>query len=841
MAASRYPHSHVQARWSKQWERDGIYEFQPHGDRPKFYWLTMLPYPSGDLHIGHWYAMAPSDAGARFKRMNGHNVFFPIGFDAFGLPAENAAIKNNIHPRKWTYENIGRMRAQLRTMGAMWAWKNEVITCEPDYYKWSQWMFLKFHEMGLAYREFSPVDFCPSCNTTLAREQVVGDGRECERCGTPVVKKDLNQWKYRITRYAEELLDFSGMEWPEPVRTMQTNWIGRSEGVEFDLAVQGHDATSIRVFTTRPDTVFGLTFCVLSPEHPLVDRIASAPQRAAVAAYRATAATRTEIERTSETREKDGVFTGAHAVHPLNGKPVPIWIADYVLMTYGTGAIMAVPAHDERDHAFAAKYRLPIVPVLAFDGVDQPDYAKQAYAAKEGSRMIHSGPFDGAAWPASFDRVAQAMQSMGVGKRTVNYRLRDWLISRQRMWGTPIPIIHCPKDGIVPVPYEQLPVRLPDDAVFKPTGESPLNFHADFLHATCPKCGGPAKRDTDTMDTFICSSWYMYAYLSPYWKAGQRIGPDDVPWDKATIGDWLPLDQYTGGIEHAILHLLYLRFFARALADAGVLPHREPIRRLFNQGMILGEDNEKMSKSRGNVVNPDDLVERYGADCVRAYLMFIGPWDQGGPWSPKGIEGMSRFIQDVWSLAHPEEGFKPGNGPNLVPTIAEPPSVNNPVGHALLQQVHQTLKKVTEDMQSFKYNTALASLMTLRNHLKRVRPALEMTYEWKEALEKLILMLAPLTPFLAEELWQQRHAGASVHVQAWPQYDPALVALDEVVVIVQVNGKVRERLTVAAGLPAAALERLALAQPKVQESLAGQTVRKLVTVPGKLVNIVASR
>ena len=830
MAASRYPHSEIQARWSKRWEQDGLYDFHPLGAKPKFYWLTMLPYPSGDLHIGHWWAMAPSDAGARFKRMNGYNVFFPIGFDAFGLPAENAAIRNNIHPKKWTYDNIARMRVQLRSMGAMWAWKNEIVTCEPDYYKWSQWMFLKFHEMGLAYREFAPVDFCPSCNTTLAREQVVGEERVCERCGTPVVKKDLNQWKYRITKYADELLDFSGMEWPEAVRTMQTNWIGRSEGVEFDLAVHGHDAASIRVFTTRPDTVYGLTFCVLSPEHPLVDKITAAPRREAVAAYRETAGRRTEIERTSETREKDGVFTGAHAVHPLTGKPVPIWIADYVLMTYGTGAIMAVPAHDERDHAFATRYKLPIVPVLAFDGVEAPDYAERAYTAKEGSRMIHSGPFDGAAWPDSFDRVARALADKGVGKRTVNYRLRDWLISRQRMWGTPIPVIHCPRDGIVPVPYEQLPVLLPDDAVFKPTGESPLNFHAGFLNVACPKCGGPAKRDTDTMDTFICSSWYMYAYLSPYWKAGQRITADDTPWDENTIKHWLPLDQYTGGVEHAILHLLYLRFFARALADAGVLPLREPIRRLFNQGVILGEDSEKMSKSRGNVVNPDDLVARYGADCVRAYLMFIGPWDQGGPWNPQGIEGMSRFIQEIWSLAHPEDGA--GSRADNADADAQ---------KSLRQAVHLTLKKVTEDFQVFKYNTLLAALMSLRNRLKAGRAELEGSSAWNEALDLLTLMLAPLTPFLAEELWQQRHPGPSVHVQAWPAFDPALAAMEKVVVIVQVNGKVRERLTVAAGTPVAELEKLAMAQPKVRESLAGQTVHKTVTVPNRLVNIVASR
>ncbi len=840
MAAARYPHVEVQARWSKQWAQDGLYEFQAHTDRPKFYWLTMLPYPSGDLHIGHWYAMAPSDAGARFKRMNGFNVFFPIGFDAFGLPAENAAIKNNTHPKQWTYANIDRMRGQLRGMGAMWAWKNEVITCEPDYYKWSQWIFLKFHELGLAYREFAPVDFCPSCNTTLAREQVVGDDRVCERCGTPVVKKDLNQWKYRITKYAEELLDFAGMDWPEPVRQMQTNWIGRSEGAEFDLPVQGHDGTAIRVFTTRPDTVFGLTFCVLSPEHALVDRITTAAHRPAVEAYREAARAKTEIERTSETREKDGVFTGAFAVHPFTGKPVPIWIADYVLVTYGTGAIMAVPAHDIRDHAFALKYGLPIVPVLTSDSAPAPDYSRESFTAKEGSRMVNSGPFDGAAWPESFDRVATALEKMGIGKRTVNYRLRDWLISRQRMWGTPIPIIHCPQDGIVPVPYEQLPVLLPDDAVFKPTGESPLNFHAGFLNVTCPKCGGPAKRDTDTMDTFICSSWYMYAYLSPYWKAGQTITAQDAPWDENTIKEWVPLDQYTGGIEHAILHLLYLRFFARGLADAGVMPYREPIRRLFNQGMILGEDNEKMSKSRGNVINPDDLVERYGTDCVRAYLMFIGPWDQGGPWNPKGIEGMSRFIQDIWSLAHPADGEGPQGAQAHVAEATEAEAAAA-ARKALLQGLHQTLKKVTEDFASFKYNTLLASLMTLRNQMKSGRAELEGSPAWSEALETLILMLAPLTPFLAEELWQQRHPGPSVHLQPWPKYRADLAAMEEVTVVVQVNGKVRERLQVAMNTAAQALEQLALAQPKVKESLAGQTVRKVITIENKLVNIVASR
>ncbi|MDH4248616.1 MAG: leucine--tRNA ligase, partial [Deltaproteobacteria bacterium] len=570
--SERYPHTEVEARWSKQWNEEGLYEFKNEPGKPRFYWLTMLPYPSGDLHIGHWYAMSPSDAGARFKRMNGHNVFFPIGFDAFGLPAENAAIKRNIHPKAWTYDNIKRMRGQLRGMGAMWAWKNEVITCEPDYYKWSQWAFLKFHEMGLAYREFSPVDFCPSCNTTLAREQVVGEDRICERCSTPVEKRELNQWKYRITQYAEELLDFTGMEWPEAVKVMQTNWIGRSEGVEFNLAIQGHTGLSVRVFTTRPDTIYGISFCVLSPEHPLVDQITTAEQRSAVQAYRKAAESKTEIERMAENREKDGVFTGAQVINPMNGQPVPVWIADYVLMGYGTGAIMAVPAHDFRDFAFATRYGLPTPHVIRPASGAAVDTA-QVYVEKEGTEMCNSGPFDGVRWPESFQRVADHLESKGLGERKVNYRLRDWLISRQRMWGTPIPIIHCSACGIVPVPYEQLPVVLPDDAVFKPTGESPLKYHEGFLHTRCPKCQGPAHRETDTMDTFICSSWYMYAYLSPYWKPGQKISAQDRPWDEKVISEWLPLEQYTGGIEHAILHLLYLRFYARALADAGVLPH----------------------------------------------------------------------------------------------------------------------------------------------------------------------------------------------------------------------------------------------------------------------------
>jgi len=824
--SNKYRPTEIEARWSKEWADTGIYEFQRHGDQPKFYWLTMLPYPSGDLHIGHWYAMAPSDAGARFKRMTGHNVFFPIGFDAFGLPAENAAIKNNTHPKEWTYANIDRMRGQLRSMGTMFAWKNEIVSCDPEYYKWSQWAFLKFLEMGLAYRDDAPVDFCPSCNTTLAREQVIGDNNVCERCGTPVIKKKLAQWKYRITKYADDLLDFSDIDWPEAVVTMQTNWIGRSEGVEFDMAIEGRPDAAIRVYTTRPDTIYGITFCVLSPEHPLVEQITAPEHREAVEAYQQAAQRKTEIERMAETDTKDGVFTGAYARHPFTGEQVPIWIADYVLMGYGTGAIMAVPAHDDRDHAFAERYALPIVPVIRPAGSPGANGGgmELPYVSKDGTEMMGSGDFDGLVWPESFERVCDAIENEGIGKRQVNYRLRDWLISRQRMWGTPIPIIHCPACGPVPVPYEQLPVRLPDDAVFKPTGESPLKYHEQFLHVECPVCGGPAERETDTMDTFICSAWYMYAYLSPYWKRGQTIHGEDHPWDDALLAEWLPIDQYTGGIEHAILHLMYLRFYAMALHDAGAMPVRAPVKRLFNQGMILGEDNEKMSKSRGNVVNPDEWVRTYGADTVRAYLMFIGPWDQGGPWSPKGIEGMVRFMNDVWFLSQHREGD--GKAPTPVRE------------QELRVALHQTLKKVTDDYGAFKYNTLLAALMGFRNQLKSLRGELEGTPVWREAIEGLLLMLAPVTPFITEELWHRLGHTESIHRQAWPVYDPALITTESVTMVIQINGKFRDRVDIAAGLPAGEMESIALERPKVREALGDRQVRKVIPVGDKLINIV---
>ncbi len=825
-----YRPQEIEIKWQKYWEEQGLLDFDFASEKPKFYMLTMLPYPSGDLHIGHWYAMAPSDCYARFMKMQGNEVFFPIGFDAFGLPAENAAIKNNIHPKTWTYANIERMQKQLRTMGNMFAWKNEVASCDPEYYKWSQWFFLKMLENDLAYREHAPVDFCNHCQTTLAREQVWGEDRVCERCGNPVVKKKLNQWKLRITKYAEELLNFDGLDWPERVRSMQKNWIGRSEGVEFALKIADAKDLSFRVFTTRPDTVFGMTFCVLAPEHVLVDQITTPEQQDTVEAYKEAAQLKNEIERTAEGKENDGVFTGAFAINPMNGESVPIWIADYVLASYGTGAIMAVPGHDERDFHFARKYDLPTpVVIVAPDQLDAvPDGAdlNEPILQKENSVMVNSQNFDGAVWPESFNRVADMMQKEGFGERQVNYRLHDWLISRQRMWGTPIPIIYCESCGMQPVPYEDLPVVLPDDAEFKPTGESPLKYHEGFLKTACPKCGGAAERETDTMDTFICSSWYYYAYVSPYWKKGETMSKSDFPWDEEKIRNMCPVDQYTGGIEHATMHLLYFRFFTKALADMGLLDFREPAKRLFNQGMILGEDHEKMSKSRGNVVNPDDLVQKYGTDTVRAYLMFLGPWDAGAPWNPHGIEGLARFFKGVWTLCHMEDKQ------TAVPT----PDTEK----KLLKTLHQTIKKSGEDLQHFRFNTAIAAVMAFRNVLKAA-PEAAGTKVWTECLEGMLLMLAPIAPHITEELWQKLKPGrGSIHQQAWPEYEEALVAEDLVTLVVQVNGKVRDRLEMPAGTDKEEAERLALAAPKVQTYLEGKQIRKVVVVPERLVNIVCS-
>ncbi|NOZ50598.1 MAG: leucine--tRNA ligase [Chloroflexi bacterium] len=834
-----YDPSIIEAKWQKKWEEAKLYRRHDSSDKEKWYFLTMLPYPSGDLHAGHWYAMSPSDAGARFKRMRGYNVWFPIGFDAFGLPAENAAIKHGLHPYTWTMANIERMRGQLRKLGTMFDWEHEAISCLPGYYQWTQWFFRKFYDMGLAYRDKAPVDFCPTCNTTLAREQVWGEDRHCERCGTPVIIKNLAQWKFRILNYAEELLDgLDQVQWPERVKTMQRNWIGRSEGVEFTMPVQGHPDLSFRVFTTRPDTTFGMSFAVLAPEHPLVEQIITPAQHEAVHDYVDAAKRKSELARQTDAGEKTGVFTGAYAINPVNQQPVPIWIADYVLMGYGTGAIMAVPAHDERDFAFARKYGLAtpivIVPSEVYAAGDATAWDEEAartlaeaYSLKEGGVMVNSAAFDGTPWPRSFDATAAWLAEQAAGERKINYRLHNWLISRQRMWGVPIPIIYCPTCGTVPVPYEDLPVLLPEDAEFKPTGESPLKYHEGFRFVKCPQCGGDAEREIDTMDTFLCSSWYQYAYLSPYWKEGETLSADDIPWDAQVAEMWMPVDLYTGGIEHATMHLLYTRFFTKAMRDAGVVDFDEPMLRLFNQGMILGEDGEKMSKSRGNVVNPDDYVSQYGADAVRAFLMFIGPWEQGGPWNPRGIGGVQRFLHRVWTVAV---------NPPTTPTGATP---SDRQIADLRRATHQTILKVTADYEEFKYNTMIAALMGFSNTLTTAKEtSVYGSDAWNEAISSLLLMMAPAMPHISEELWQRLHKPFSIHTQPWPQGDPELAKEDVIEIPVQINGKVRDRIQVAAGADKASLETAALASEKIQAWIEGKTVRKVIAVPGRMVNLV---
>jgi len=792
----------LERRWQERWAETGLNETDEDRNKPKHYALTMLPYPSGDLHVGHWYAMTPSDTRARFMRMRGFRVFFPIGFDAFGLPAENAAIRRGIHPYKWTMSNIENMRGQLRQMGTMFDFGAEVVTCDPEYYRWNQWFFLKFFDKGLAYRKEAPVDWCPKDNTTLAREQVVGPERRCERCGTQVIKKNLAQWVFKITDYADELLDFSKIEWPERVETLQRNWIGRSEGAEIKFEVEGHDA--MEVFTTRPDTLFGATFFVLSPEHPAVEGITTPDQADEVNDYRERAGRMTEIDRTDVTREKTGVFMGAHAINPANGEKIPLYIADYVLMGYGTGAIMAVPGQDERDWEFAEKYDLPILRTV------QPpdDFDGKAYTG-DGS-AINSDFLNDLGVDEAKRRMISWLEENGAGEGTVTYRLRDWLISRQRYWGTPIPIIYCPEHGAIPVPEEDLPVLLPEDAEFMPTGESPLKLDPDFYNTECPICGGPATRETDTMDTFMDSSWYWYRYLSPRYDGG--------PFDPERGKEWLPVDLYTGGIEHAILHLLYARFFTKVMRDMGLVDFGEPFERLFNQGIILGEDAWKMSKSRGNVVNPQEFLDRYGSDTLRCFLMFIGPWDQGGPWDGRGIEGVSRWLRRAVALT--SSGDSSGEG-----DPAELP-----------RRMNRLIKKITGDLETFRFNTSIAALMEHTNYLQAIRGKVG-DDEWRDALRSLVLAIAPFAPHHAEEMWATMGEG-SVHEQSWPEWDESLIAAEEITLIVQVNGKLRDRIEAPADISEEAAKELALASEKVKAHMDGKEIRKSIYVPGRLVNLV---
>ncbi len=856
---NRYDHTAIEKKWQDKWEADQLYRAVIDESKPKHYALTMLPYPSGDLHIGHWYAMTPSDARARWMRMRGYNVLFPMGFDAFGLPAENAAIKEGVHPMKRTRENVARMRVQMRSMGTMFDWEREMVSSEPEYYKWTEWFFIQLYKMGLAYRKMSPVDFCPNCNTTLAREQVWGDDRHCERCGTPVIKKDLDQWFFKATKYADELLRFDEIDWPQTVKTLQTNWINRSEGAEVQFSVISEQSsvisdqstlntehrTLITVFTTRPDTLWGATFMVFSPEHPLVDKITTPEQKAAVDEYKAQAARQSDIEREAVDKEKTGVFTGAYAINPVNNARIPIWIADYVLMSYGTGAIMAVPAHDERDFAFAKKYELPIVEVIRpVTPLQLPPNSPNLGGEKEGGAlesaysgagvMVNSDQFNGTKVNTEKGRknpgitaVIDWLQEKGIGKEAVNYRYRDWLISRQRYWGAPIPMIHCDVHGWNPVPEDQLPVTLPEDVEWKPTGESPLKLHPTWKNTTCPVCGEPATRETDTMDTFMCSSWYHLRYLSPKYDKG--------PFDEAEYNYWMPVDTYTGGIEHATMHLLYTRFFHKALRDAGITEGNEPMMQLRNQGMVLGEDNEKMSKSRGNVIAPDVLVDKYGADTVRAYIMFFARWEMGAPWDSQGIEGSARWIRRTWTLfTDPSTALRSAQDGSRV---TESGAAFD--GRDLRRRVHQTLRRVTRNFEQFEFNTIVSSLMELLNEMYKAREAGAVgSAEWGEAQEIYLMMMAPVTPHIAEELWTRLGKPYSVHQQKWPAVDESAAKEDVIELPVQVNGKVRDRVTVAAEATEEEVKSAALASEHVQKFLEGKEPKKVIVVKGKLVSVV---
>jgi leucyl-tRNA synthetase len=808
----RYDPQQIEEKWQRVWEDEQAFhvpnpEHPDEADRSrKTYVLEMLPYPSGELHMGHVLNYTIGDVVAHVRRRSGFEVLRPMGYDAFGLPAENNAIRQGRHPREITEANIRAIREQVKRMGWAIDWDREVSTHEPEYYRWTQWLFLKFLEAGYAYRKEAPVKWCPVDQTVLANEQVI-DGH-CERCGAEVEARNLAQWFFRITAYADALLDEMALleSWPERVLTMQRNWIGRSEGAEVVFRVDGSDH-ELPVFTTRPDTLFGATFFVLAPEHPMVEElVAGGGHEAEVREYVRHAAARSEVERAE--KEKDGVFTGRYVVNPVNGERIPIWVADYVLMGYGTGAIMAVPAHDERDHSFAAAYGLPILQVVApRDGDVGEDGAYVAHTDDE--VLVNSEQFDGLPVPEAKRAIVAWLEERSLGRATIGYRLRDWLLSRQRYWGAPIPIVHCERDGVVPVPEDQLPVELPEVEDYLPKGRSPLAAAEDWVNVECPVCGGPAKRETDTMDTFVDSSWYFLRYTDPH--------NDRAPFDRPIADYWLPVNQYIGGIEHAILHLMYARFFTKVMNDLGMVGFREPFLRLFNQGMIY-RHGAKMSKSKGNIVAPDDAVARYGADTLRLYVLYMGPADQDKEWQDDGVEGMQRFLGRLWRVVH-EAADRPSE-----------PDADTPLG----RKAHATIAKVTDDLQRrFVFNTPIAAVIELVNELSKAPddPAARF------AAETAVSLIQPYAPHIAEELWEQL-GGERLWVSAWPEADPSMLTHDTFELVVQVNGKVRDRIEVAVSLSEDELVETAKASPKVQAHVNGKSVRQAIVVPRKLVNLV---
>lgn len=806
----------IDRKWQKKWEDTKLYKFNPENIDKKLYCLEMFSYPSGaKLHAGHWYNYGPADSWARMKRMQGYEVFHPMGFDAFGLPAENYAIKTGIHPQDSTLQNIKTMERQLKEMGATFDWDYEVITCLPDYYKWTQWVFLQLYKKGLAYRKKAPVNWCPSCKTVLANEQVV-EGT-CERCGTEVTKKDLTQWFLKITDYAEELLEkLDELDWPEKTKMMQRNWIGKSDGAEIEFKVDGKDI-SFKVFTTRADTLYGVTYVVLAPENEIVDKITTDKYRRNVEEYKEYARKQSEIERLSTEKEKTGVFTGAYAIHPITGEKLPIWISDYVLATYGTGCVMAVPAHDERDYMFAKKYDLPMKRVIkGRDGVDD------SLPFVEYGILVDSGDFTGSKSEDARIEIVKMLEKEGKGSLKVNYRLRDWLVSRQRYWGAPIPIIHCEKCGLVPVPEEDLPVLLPYNVEFSPDGESPLKKSEEFMNTTCPKCGGKALRDPDTLDTFVDSSWYFLRY--PDNKN------DKEPFNKELIDKMLPVDKYIGGAEHACMHLLYARFVTKALRDLGYLDFDEPFKSLIHQGIILGPDGNKMSKSRGNTISPDEYINEYGSDVFRMYLMFGFAFTEGGPWNDDGIKAMSRFIQRIERLIDKFTEDKGKSGKN---EISKDEKELNYIRN-------YTIKSVTDDAEKFQFNTAIARIMELVNALYKYDGEVENKNMklYEETIADLIRVLAPFAPHFSEEMWERMGYSYSVFNQKWPEYDEKALVKDTVEIAIQVNGKVRGRIEISSDAAEKEIQDKALSCDNIRQFIDGKEIKKVIVVKNRLVNIV---
>ncbi|NSW89607.1 MAG: leucine--tRNA ligase [Firmicutes bacterium] len=835
-----YNFKEIEKKWQKKWLDEKVFKTEK-SQKPKYYVLEMFPYPSGKLHMGHVRNYSIGDVVARFKRMEGYNVLHPMGWDAFGLPAENAAIKNNVPPDSWTRSNIDNMRKQLKELGISYDWDREVTTCQPDYYKWTQWMFLQMYKNGLAYKKKANVNWCSSCATVLANEQVVNG--KCERCHTEVGKKDLEQWFFRITKYAQRLLDdIERLEgWPEKVKVMQQNWIGKSEGVEVEFMIEGMDK-AVRIYTTRPDTIYGVTYMVMAPEHEMVkDIIKSMPQERECLEFIEHTQLMNEITRTSEETEKEGVFTGRYVINPLNGDRVPLYLGNYVLAEYGTGVVMAVPAHDERDFKFAKKYGLPIKVVIQPEGKElDPDTMKEAFV--DVGYLVNSGMFNGIRSDEAILKIIEYIEEKGYGERKVNYKIRDWLISRQRYWGAPIPIIYCEDCGIVPVPEEDLPVILPIDVTFTKKGESPLLKDKAFLDANCPKCGKKGRRETDTMDTFVCSSWYFLRYCDPC--------NTEMPFKKESVDYWMPVDQYIGGVEHAILHLLYSRFFMKALYDMGYVSYDEPFINLLTQGMVL-KDGAKMSKSLGNVVSPEEIIEKYGADTARLFILFASPPEKDLEWSEQGVEGCYRFINRVWRIVNEcryvfgkgdvKEGITKAELCKL--TREDPKFKLTKEDRELRYAINYAIKKVTEDIRErFNFNTAISAVMELVNALyaykDKVDDSLKNHYILKEAIENLIILLAPFIPHITEELWTSIGKDDSVHSQKWPSYDADALVKDEVEIVIQINGRVRDRIMIPAGLSYEETREEAMKTQKVKDLLDGKDVAKVIVVPGKLVNIV---